>query len=193
MDSNIIAALIGSFGGFLTAIFVFYISRFYTDYDQSQLQKKIRENSVYRERSLEQQIDKEFIFSLPRLKQEVYSNCHTNWDTDITLNMIKGNDDLIWFLRFCWLSLARFFPETHFSNAGHNFYIDQYILERTDYHYSKLDVADIERSGNISRVQLGYAVASDLDALIADLVGQILNFENIRKEDWFSDWKIISE
>ncbi|MEG1235683.1 MAG: hypothetical protein RSE18_17865 [Acinetobacter sp.] len=133
----------------------------------------------------------EFIFSLPNLKQETYLSCHINWDTGITTYMVKGNDDLIWFLRYCWLSLSRFFPDNHFNINGHNSYIDHYILERIQYHYSRLDVMDTQRSGTISKVLLGSAVAKDLDILIVDLVDLILSVDEERKPEWFISWNQI--
>lgn len=118
----------------------------------------------------------------------MYLNCHINWDSEIALNMMKGNEDLIWFLRFCWLSLVKFFPQDHFSTEGHVNYIDKFIMDRANYHYSRLDCSDQLKSGSISKIKLGSSIAKDIDQLIIDLVEQILHFENPRKEKWFQEW-----
>ena len=123
MMSAIVDGLIGVVG----SLCLFYLDRYYRNKDLKKKERIEKEILTFRERDSEQKIDKEFIFSLPKLKSEVYKNCHHNWDTGITLNMVRGNEDLIWFLRFCWLSLARFYPENYFSKKGHNNYIDEYI------------------------------------------------------------------
>ncbi|WP_257232872.1 hypothetical protein [Acinetobacter sp. YH01006] len=115
MDSNILAATIGVIGGFLASLLLFYLNRFYTNYDKRKSEKILREKLLYREKDSELEADQNFIFSLPDLKREVYLNCHINWDSEIALNMMKGNEDLIWFLRFCWLSLVKFFLKTIFQ------------------------------------------------------------------------------
>lgn len=189
MDSNILAATIGVIGGFLASVLLFYLNRFYTNYDKRKLEKILQEEKLlYREKDSELEADQIFIFSLPNLKREVYLNCHINWDSGITLKMMKGNEDLIWFLRFCWLSLVRFFPQDHFSLEGHVSYIDKFIVDRANYHYSRLDCNDQLKSGSISKIMLGHSIAKDIDQLIIDLVEQILHFENPRKEKWFQDW-----
>jgi len=191
MDSNILAATIGVIGGFLASLSLFYLNRFYTNYDKIKSEKILREKLLYREKDNELEADKIFIFSLPDLKREVYLNCHVNWDSGITLNMMKGNEDLIWFLRFCWLSLVRFFPQDHFSAEGHIDYIDKFITDRANYHYSRLDCSDQLKSGSISKITLGYSIAKDIDQLIIELVEQLLPFEDSRKEKLFQDWNTI--
>lgn len=191
MDSNILAATIGVIGGFLASLLLFYLNRFYTNYDKRKSEKILREKLLYREKDSELEADQNFIFSLPNLKREVYLNCHINWDSGITLNMMKGNEDLIWFLGFCWLSLVRFFPQDHFSTEGHVNYIDQFIMDRANYHSSRLDCSDQLKSGSISKITLGYSIAKDIDQLIIDLVEQILHFENVRKEKWFQEWNSV--
>ncbi|WP_312087687.1 hypothetical protein [Acinetobacter variabilis] len=170
---------------------LFYLNRFYTNYDKIKSQKILREKLLYREKDNELEADKIFIFSLPALKREVYLNCHVNWDSGITLNIMKGNEDLIWFLRFCWLSLVRFFPQDHFSAEGHIDYIDKLITDRANYHYSRLDCSDQLKSGSISKITLGYSIAKDIDQLIIELVEQLLPFEDSRKEKWFQDWNTV--
>lgn len=105
--------------------------------------------------------------------------------------MMKGNEDLIWFLRFCWLSLVKFFPQDHFSTEGYVNYIDKFIMDRANYHYSRLDCSDQLKSGSISKITLGSSIAKDIDQLIIDLVEQILHFENPRKEKWFQEWNSV--
>ena len=182
------SAIVGGLIGVVGSLCLFYLDRYYRTKDLKKKERIEKEILTFRERDSEQKIDKEFIFSLPKLKSEVYKNCHKNWDTGITLNMIKGNEDLIWFLRFCWLSLARFYPENYFSKKGHNTYIDEYIIERTNYHYSMLEAGDTQKNGTIAKVRLGGAIANDLDKLIVDLVEQILSFDDPRKNNWFEKW-----
>ena len=43
MDSNILAATIGVIGGFLASLLLFYLNRFYTNYDKRKSEKILRE------------------------------------------------------------------------------------------------------------------------------------------------------
>ena len=188
MEPSLKAALIGALVTFIGTLIIFYLNRFHRWRGSKKKDQIEKEILTFRERDSESDIDKEFIFSLPYMKAEAYKSCHQNWDTGITLNMGKGNEDLIWFLRFSWLSLARFFPETYFSNKGHSTYIDEYIMQRTNYHYSRLEVGDMQKSGSISRLSLGHAVAKDIDTLVIELVEQVISNDDSRKEEWLKVW-----
>src|SRR5690606_1461012 len=72
MDSNILAATIGVIGGFLASLLLFYLNRFYTNYDKRKSEKILREKLLYREKDSELEADQNFIFSLPDLKRGVF-------------------------------------------------------------------------------------------------------------------------
>ena len=188
MSNEIINALIGGFFTVLASLTTFYLTRYYLQKDKNKLDEDFKKYQIYPLKSRDCEADVRFLMVLPALKKAIYKNCHLNWDTGITLDMTIGNNDLIWFLQWVWLGIARFYPEGHFGKKDNLTYIDTYIVERFLYHSAKLNTSDPVESGSISRVLLGMAVAEDLDRLILDLLEHMYFLDEELKDNIVSNW-----
>ncbi|PTY38430.1 hypothetical protein BGP77_12015 [Saccharospirillum sp. MSK14-1] len=191
MDSNIVSAIIGAFATVIAVVVAWLLQ---TSNNKKSAPKKLTTKpkgttespaNTFSRRYLDNPSHYRFIKALPVMRKAVMENAREGWDTGITTDMRQASYDVIDFLEYAWLVIARFYPDKHWANQDAESYIRQYITDRFTFHWSKHEPNGPGSGGTIVGVQAGGDVISDLENLITDTVSAL----SIQGDFDFLAWK----
>jgi len=108
----------------------------------------------------------------------------------VTADMREASYDVIDFLEYTWLRLAKFYPAKHWGKKDAETYIQDYIRERFAFHWSKYESKGSGTGGTIVGVLAGGDVIKDLERLIMDTVSALFMYkDDFDFQGWKSEWE----
>jgi len=145
--------------------------------------------SMFARRYLEYPSHYRFVKYLPKLKAVVLESAREGWDTGVTADMREASYDVIDFLEYAWLRLARFYPKNHWGGQDAETYIGKYIRDRFAFHWSKYEPDGPGTGGTIVGVLVSGDVIKDMERLIEDTVSALFMHQDdfdfiIWKQEW---------
>lgn len=188
MDSTLLAGIIGAVATVLAVVLAWYLQR---PKEAESVLPKAEEDAprAYARRYLEYPSHYRFVKLLPKLRALVADNAQEGWDSGVTSDMREASYDVIDFLQFAWLRLAKFYPDNHWGTATAEQYICSYIQDRFSFHWSKHEPGGPGTGGTIVGVLTGGDVIADLEALVADTVTTLFSHnEDFDLDQWRKDW-----
>lgn len=194
MDSTIIAAIIGAIATIIAVFIAWFLQRDnkINEIESTQDLEEDAEQSPARnfsQRYLEYLSHYRFVKSLPKIKVVILENAQEGWDTGVTADMREASYDVIDFLEYAWLRLARFYPENHWKDQDAESYIRNYIQDRFSFHWSKHEPEGPGTGGTIVGVLTGGDVISDLESLVSDTVSALFMYnDDFDYSAWKKEW-----
>lgn len=194
MDSTITAAIIGAIAT-IAAVFIGWLLQRDKKANEIESIPELEEDisqspaSTFAQRYLKYPSHYRFIKSLPKIKTVVLENAQEGWGTGVTADMREASYDVIDFLEYAWLRLARFYPENHWKDQDAESYIRNYIQDRFSFHWSKHEPEGPGTGGTIVGVLTGSDVISDLENLISDTVSALFMYnDDFDYSAWKKEW-----
>lgn len=198
MDSTLIAGILTAIATILAVIIGYYLQR--PKIQPELLRKDLADNQQliepnealddYDQRYLDYPSHYRFVKGLPQLYLAVCKNAQEGWDTGITGDMRQASYDVIDFLEYVWLRLAKFYPENHWDGKTAQAYIQNYLQERFIFHRSKHEPNGPGTGGTIVYILTGSDVIRDLEELINDTVDSLFMYnDDFDLEAWRKEWR----
>jgi hypothetical protein len=146
-------------------------------------------SSVFARRYFDYPSHYRFVNYLPKLKAVVLESARDGWDTGVTADMREASYDVIDFLEYAWLRLARFYPKNHWGGQDAETYIANYIRDRFAFHWSKYEPDGPGTGGTIVGVLVSGDVIKDMERLIEETVSALfMHQDNFDFMIWKQEW-----
>jgi hypothetical protein len=197
MDSSIIAAIIGAVATII-AVFIGWLLQKSSREIPQNIQTKIdnkpsnteTEAKKFAQRYLDYPSHYRFVKALPKLKTVVLENAQQGWDSGVTADMRQASYDVIDFLEYSWISLARFCPSDYWGGKDAETYIRNFIQDRFTFHWFRHEPEGKGVGGTIVGVVTGGDVINDLENLIEETVSALFKGkDDFDLTTWLAEWK----
>jgi hypothetical protein len=154
------------------------------DHSQTAKREPLRRDALPHAQKL-----RNYIWTLPAVRKDIYTRSQPKWDTGIPPVMNEGNNDIIDVLEQILVTLASWYPAGHFGGNEARDYMNAIIASRFIWHRAHMEPNGVGTGGTIIRTMVGGCVTDDLENMVTDLVSSLaLQMEDFRFENWKQQW-----
>jgi hypothetical protein len=151
-------------------------------------------NSLVRMKPSQAEIDA-VIEALPNILGDAVRSGKSDYDSGTTFGMIQAAARASEVTKQIWLRLSQAFPEVHFGGRPAEEFIDDYIQQRSEWHYALAEPEGPGTGGTIVGILVSRGVLNDLHAAVMETVRSIrgLGYSRRELEAWKERWTAAKE
>lgn len=137
---------------------------------------------------------KNYIYKVAEIKKTVFKYAKSEWDTEITSEVMEAYYKVIDFYEDILNELATFYPYNHFGDRDAKKYFNELIATRFHWHRLKAETYGIGNGGTMVHRFVGAAVMNDTNEMIKETIRYLAEFNfTIDYKNWEENWGIEDE
>ena len=129
-----------------------------------------------------------YIETIPEIRQKLLKTAQPEWDSGVTIRMVKAHSKYIDGLKNILVKLAAFFPKGAFGSGDKHEFFSEIISSKFKWHRSLTETQFA--GGTIAGVICGGAVSSEVEKMVEDMVQTLLYSEYSLWKTWKKEWDL---